>query len=147
MPKLALLTLIIALSPRFTIAAPALTTGFSLSDGQSALQVALSAIREARQNIDVAAYSLTSKPVAVALSDARYRGVSVRGSADKKFNSGRYSAATFQANQSSPVRLNGQYTIMHNKFMVINAVNVDTGSFKYNASAASRNAENALLRY
>lgn len=26
-----------------------------------------------------------------------------------------------------------------------NAVNVDTGSFKYNASADSRNAENALI--
>ncbi len=146
MHRLALLALSIVLSsPTFTYAAPTLTVGFSPSDGQSALQVVLRAIRGARQSVDVAAYSFTSKPVAVALADASRRGVSVRVVADEKSNSGRYSAATFLANQGVPVRLNGQYAIMHNKFMVIDGVNVETGSFNYTASAASRNAENALL--
>ncbi|MGU3625114.1 phospholipase D-like domain-containing protein [Raoultella ornithinolytica] len=34
---------------------------------------------------------------------------------------------------------------MHNKFMVIDGKNVQTGSFNYTASAVSRNAENVLL--
>ena len=42
-------------------------------------------------------------------------------------------------------RANGNYTIMHNKFMVIDGKNVQTGSFNYMACAASCNAENALL--
>ncbi|WP_394326298.1 phospholipase D-like domain-containing protein [Enterobacter cloacae] len=43
------------------------------------------------------------------------------------------------------VPLNGRYAIMHNKFMVIDGKNVQTGSFNYTASAVSRNAENVLL--
>ncbi|WP_438819374.1 phospholipase D-like domain-containing protein [Klebsiella pneumoniae] len=47
--------------------------------------------------------------------------------------------------QCLPVHLNGRYAIMHNKFMVIDGKNVQTGSFNYTASAVSRNAENVLL--
>lgn len=146
MRKAALLMLVTALfSPVLANAAPELTVGFSPSQGRSALEVVLSAINNARQSIDVAAYSFTSKPVATALVSASRRGVSVRVVADEKANRDRYSAVTFLANQGVPVRLNGNYAIMHNKFMVIDGNNLETGSFNYTASAASRNAENALL--
>lgn len=146
MRKSVLLVLVAALAaPAFATPAPDLTVGFSPSDGRSALQVVLGAIKGARQGIDVAVYSFTSKPVATALADAGRRGVAVRVVADEKANSDRYTAVTFLANQGVPVRLNDRYAIMHNKFMVIDGVNVETGSFNYTASAASRNAENALL--
>lgn len=45
-------------------------------------------------------------------------------------------------NESIPL---SRYAIMHNKFMVIDGKNVQTGSFNYTASAVSRNAENVLL--
>lgn len=99
----------------------------------------------ARQTIEVAAYSFTSKPIATALAQAAKRGVKVWVVADQKANGGRYSAVTFLANQGVPVRLDGHYAIMHNKFMVVDGVTVETGSFNYTAAAAEHNAENVLV--
>lgn len=146
MSKSLLLTLAVTLStPAFTSAAPAFFVGFSPSAGQGALEIVLGAIEGATNNIDVAAYSFTSKPVATALIAAKARGVSVRVVADEKANSGTYTAVTFLANKGVQVRINAQYAIMHNKFMVIDDNTLQTGSFNYTASAAQRNAENALL--
>ena len=146
MRKSILLALAIAMAtPAFVSAATVVSVGFSPSNGQSALQVILSTIQGAKHNIDVAAYSFTSKPVAMALVTASKRGVTIRVVADKKANNDRYTAVTFLANHGVPVRLNSQYAIMHNKFMVVDGDTVQTGSFNYSASAAKRNAENALL--
>ncbi|WP_240153412.1 phospholipase D-like domain-containing protein [Erwinia amylovora] len=65
--------------------------------------------------------------------------------ADEKANNDKYTAVTFLANQGIPVRLDARYAIMHHKFMVVDGDTVQTGSFNYTASAATRNAENALL--
>lgn len=65
--------------------------------------------------------------------------------ADEKSNTGKYTAVKYLANQGVPVRHNGRYAIMHNKFMVVDGDTVQTGSFNYTASALSRNAENVLL--
>ncbi|EJK5562221.1 phospholipase D family protein, partial [Salmonella enterica] len=82
---------------------------------------------------------------AAALVSAKNRGVSVRVVADEKANNNKYTAVTYLANQGVPVRLDSQYAIMHNKFMVVDGNTVQTGSFNYTASAVSRNAENVLL--
>lgn len=132
-------------APTFANAEPVFSVGFSPSHGHSALDVVLSAIEGAKDSVDIAAYSFTSKPIAAALVAAKNRGVSVRVVADEKANNDRYTAVTFLANQSVPVRLNARYAIMHNKFMVVDGDTVQTGSFNYTASANSRNAENALL--
>lgn len=117
--------------------------GFS-PRGQS-LDVVLKGIASARSSILVAAYSFTSKPIASALLQAHKRGVKVALVADEKDNSKGYSAATFLANQGVPVRLNGNYAIHHHKFMVIDGLHLETGSFNYSAAAVDRNAENVLL--
>ena len=124
-------------------AGAAFDAGFSPS-GQS-LDVVLKGIQSARSSILVAAYSFTSKPIASALLQAHKRGVKVALVADLKDNSKSYSAATFLANQGVPVRLNGNYAILHDKFMVIDGLHVQTGSFNYSAAAVDRNAENVLL--
>lgn len=134
-------------TPILTHAAPTVSAGFSPSaesTGQSALQLVLNTINGANHSIDVAAYIFTSKPVAEALVTAKNRGVSVRVVADKKGNM-TYSAVTFLANQGIPVRLNTHYPVMHNKFIIVDANTVQTGSFNYTASAAKKNAENVLL--
>ena len=146
MRKTTLLVLAAALCvPAFATAAPVLTAGFSPSDGRPALEVVLGAINNARQSIDVAAYSFTSKPVATALAGANRRGVAVRVVADEKANSDRYTAVTYLINQGVPVHLNGRYAIMHNKVMIADGSTVQTGSFNYTASADSRNAENSIV--
>ncbi|HDV5163465.1 TPA: DUF1669 domain-containing protein, partial [Escherichia coli] len=57
----------------------------------------------------------------------------------------RYTAATWLARHGIPVRVNGHYDIMHNKFMIIDGRTVETGSFNYTASADKRNAENVIV--
>ena len=115
------------------------------SPGGNALQLITSAVDQAETSILVAAYTFTSKPIAVALLAAQKRGVKVMVVADAKSNTGRYSAITFLANQGVPVWLNDRHAIMHNKFMVVDAKHVQTGSFNYSAAAVSRNAENVLV--
>ncbi|MDX6041241.1 phospholipase D family protein [Enterobacter ludwigii] len=120
-----------------------ITTGFS--PGGSAIANVLGAISSARETIDVAAYSFTSKDVAVALDSASQRGIKVRVVADAKDNGGRYSAVTWLQHKGIPVRLNGRYAIQHNKFMVIDGVTTQTGSFNFTSSAIKRNAENTIV--
>jgi len=55
----------------------------------------------------------------LALLDATKRGVDVRVVVDKSNMTARYTAATFLANQSVPVRLKYRYAIKHDKFFVV----------------------------
>lgn len=102
-------------------------------------------ITGARTSIDLAAYSFTSTSVAKALVDAHKRGVRVRAVLDKSQLSERYTGATFLANAGIEVRINSRYAIMHNKFMVLDGVAVQTGSFNYTKAAAEKNAENIVV--
>jgi len=111
----------------------------------SALDIILKGIRDSEKSILVAAYSFTSKPISTELVEAYRRGVDVKVIADRKSNSGKYSAVTFLANQGVPVRLNGNYQIFHHKFMVFDGLHVETGSFNYSAAAVNKNAENVIM--
>lgn len=136
-------TLLLTLLLTTTASDTRITTGFS--PGPGAISNVLSAIESARQTIDIAAYSFTSKDVATALDNASKSGVHVRVVADAKDNGGRYSAVTWLQHKGISVRLNGQYAIQHNKFMVIDGVTLQTGSFNYTSSAVKRNAENTIV--
>jgi phosphatidylserine/phosphatidylglycerophosphate/cardiolipin synthase-like enzyme len=116
---------------------------FSPDRGATALVV--KTIGEAKQTIRVAAYSFTSKPIAEALLDAHKRGIDVEVVVDKSQATARYTAATYLANQGVPVRIDYQYAIMHDKFIVVDGVTVEEGSFNYTAAAETRNAENVLV--
>jgi phosphatidylserine/phosphatidylglycerophosphate/cardiolipin synthase-like enzyme len=133
----------LAPTPQAAQAAHAAITA-AFTPGQ-ALPLVLDTIRGARSSILVAAYSFTSRPVATALRDAARRGVKVFVLVDANEASKGYSAARFLANERLPVRINARYAIQHNKFMVVDAATVQTGSFNYTASAAERNAENVLV--
>jgi phosphatidylserine/phosphatidylglycerophosphate/cardiolipin synthase-like enzyme len=91
------------------------------------------------------AYSFTSKPISLALLDAHKRGIDVRVVVDKLNATARYTLATFLANQGVPVRVDYRYAIMHDKFIVVDGQEVETGSFNYTAGAEDRNAENVLV--
>ncbi len=117
--------------------------GFSPKDGAEALVIR--AIGAAQQEILVAAYSFTSKPIAQALLTAHKRGVQVCAVLDKSQRSERYSAATFLANQGIGVRIDEKHAIQHNKYLVIDGHTVELGSFNYSRAAAERNAENVMV--
>lgn len=117
----------------------------AFSPNGGAEDMIISAIGKARVSVRVAAYSFTSKPVALALLCAHKRGLDVQVVADYDANSGRYTSVRFLANNGVPVRLNDRYAIHHNKFMVIDGLHVQTGSYNYSAAAQDRNAENVLM--
>ena len=102
-------------------------------------------IGEAQHSVRVAAYSFTLKPIAEALVSAHKHGIDVEVVADKSNMTARYTTATFLANQEVPVKVDYQYAIMHDKFIVVDGTIVEEGSFNYTAAAESRNAENVLV--
>ncbi|MCR3755244.1 MAG: Phospholipase D [Candidatus Westeberhardia cardiocondylae] len=119
-----------------------ITIGFS--PGNSAKNIILHAIENAKSSIDIAAYSFTSKPITLALINAQNKGIKIRIVADKKSNTNKYTAVTYLVNHKIPVKLNDKYSIMHNKFMIFDNNSVQTGSFNYTQNAISRNAENII---
>ncbi|PPI87624.1 endonuclease (plasmid) [Candidatus Pantoea edessiphila] len=114
------------------------------SPGHTASKIIISAIEKSKRSILIAAYSFTSKPIALALVKAQKRGVHVHLVVDKKVNTSRYTAVTYLVNHFVPVRFNDKYSIMHDKFMIIDNISVETGSFNYTQSAMFRNAENVI---
>lgn len=144
--SVALLTLVVAAPAPAAIALPAGTSieaGFSPSG--EALDVVLKTIGSAQREILVAAYSFTSRPIAQALVAAARRGIQVRVVADQGESTKGYSAVQFLANQRVPVRVNGRYNLLHDKYLLVDGRHLQTGSFNYTAAAAQSNAENALV--
>jgi phosphatidylserine/phosphatidylglycerophosphate/cardiolipin synthase-like enzyme len=117
--------------------------GFSPSG--SSLAVVLKAISSAKSTLLVACYEFTSRDIAAALESAAHRGVKVRIVADFKAAHDRYSQIPILKAAGIPVRLDAHYAIHHHKFMVIDSVSVETGSFNYTTAAIEHNAENALV--
>lgn len=117
----------------------------AFSPDGGAVDLVIKAIASAKRSIRAAAYSFTSKPIAVALLDARRRGVDVRLVVDEERSLERYSATTFLANSGVAIRTDGRHGSQHNKYLVIDERTVQTGSFNYSAAAADRNAENAVV--
>ena len=124
---------LILLFPAMIFADNNIDVAFS-PNGRS-LDLVLKSINSAKKSICMATYSFTSKPVSEAILVAKKRGVDVRVVSDEKANDRKYTAARFLANQGVNVRLNGNYAIMHNKFIVIDNQTVETGSFNYSAEA------------
>lgn len=108
------------------------------------------AIGDARQNIHVHAYLLTSRVIARALSQARQRGVEVAILTDATMLANdKHSQIPWLAAQGIPVWLETRYAAAHNKIVLIDAARPDgaviTGSYNFTWSAQARNAENLLI--
>ena len=134
---------LILLFPAIAIANNNIDIAFSPNGGS--LDLVLKSINSAKKSICMATYSFTSKPISEAILAAKKRGVAVRVVSDEKANDRKYTAARFLANQGVNVRLNGNYAIMHNKFIVIDNQTLETGSFNYSAAAVNKNAENVIV--
>jgi phosphatidylserine/phosphatidylglycerophosphate/cardiolipin synthase-like enzyme len=111
----------------------------------NAEQTVVQTIESAHRSVHVAAYNFTSRPIAQALIDAHRRGVQVEAVLDKSNARARYTEAPEVAAAGIPVRIDSRYPIMHDKFLVIDGVTVETGSFNYTAAAQTRNAENLIV--
>jgi len=102
-------------------------------------------IHDAKSEILVQAYILTSAPIAKALINAHKRGVKVFVILDKKQKKNGYSSATFFVNQGIPTYIDSSHAGAHDKVMIIDHETVITGSFNFTKSGETQNSENVLI--
>lgn len=119
----------------------------AFSPGAGAEGLVLRLIDSAKSTIRLAAYSFTSPKIVYALLSAKHRGVDVQLVVDDKGNRSRssISAINIMLGADIPVRANSKYAIHHDKYMVVDEMHVQTGSFNYSQAAAKSNSENVLV--
>jgi phosphatidylserine/phosphatidylglycerophosphate/cardiolipin synthase-like enzyme len=113
----------------------------------SAERLVIKLISAAQTSVFMAAYQMTSKPIADAMCSAAGRGVAVSVVLDNKSNKhgDARSKRDYLAACNVDVRTDAHYSIMHDKFIVVDGRHVETGSFNYTYAASARNAENAIV--
>ena len=106
-------------------------------------------IDQARSQILMQAYLLTSKKIATALIAARHRGVDVQVLADEAQSHVISAKLSMLLAAGVPVWMETKYQNAHNKVIVIDAATttptVVTGSFNFTWTAQHKNAENILI--
>src|ERR1035437_183904 len=117
----------------------------AFSPDRGATELVARTIESAHKTVRVAAYSFTSKPIALALLADAKRGIDVKVVVDKSQATARYTAATFLANQAIPIRVDYQYAMMQDKFVVVDGETVEEGSLNFTEAGEKRNAENAVV--
>lgn len=138
--------LVVALINLFAVSADARqSTQTAFSPSPRAIALVIDTIASAEETIELAAYSFTSQRVTDALMEAHERGVDVRIVLDKGQTKRKYPAAVALLEAGVPIRINRRYAIMHNKYIIIDRMTVETGSFNYTNNAEKNNAENVLV--
>lgn len=122
----------------------------AFTPGDDAGALVVEAIRRARKQVLVQAYSFTHKGIAQALVEAKRRGVDVQMIADRQqMESVATSRVVWLAEQGVPVWIDAEHAAAHNKVMIIDnggpEAIVITGSYNFTHAAQYRNAENLLL--
>ena len=108
-------------------------------------------ISSATKTLKMSAYTFTSPTIVRALIAAQKRGVQIQLVADEHVNlvedqSGKMRhALNAVSNAGIEVRVISTYPVHHDKLMIVDGRHVQTGSFNYTNSAASRNSENVLV--
>ena len=101
----------------------------------------VNSINAAELQIDVAAYSFSSKPIARALYAATKRGIPVRVLLDRRQTTVHYSMANDLAINGLEVRVDRREPMMHMKTMILDNNILILGSYNFSAAAENRNVE------
>jgi phosphatidylserine/phosphatidylglycerophosphate/cardiolipin synthase-like enzyme len=99
----------------------------------------------ARHEVQVLAYSFTSKEIAQALVDAKLRGVHVEIVLDHSNEKEEYTDLHFFLGQGLTPLIDSHHAIAHNKVIIVDGRTVITGSFNFTHQAENENAENMLI--
>jgi len=116
--------------------------GFSPNGGAEA--IVLNAIGSARSSVLMSAYTFTNRRISDALQAAERRGVKVAIVADLERNKQPNGELRYLAEHGIPVRVNGNFLDKHSKYLIIDQMSVETGSFNYSSASALKNEENVL---
>ena len=109
---------------------------------RSAERLVIKVIDAGETSVFIAAYQMTSKPIADALCRANARGLAVSAVLDARSNphGNSNSKRDYIIACGVDVKADARYPIMHDKFIVVDGKHVETGSFNYSFAAAERNA-------
>jgi hypothetical protein len=102
-------------------------------------------IEQAKIEILVQAFSLTSKPIADAVAKAKETGVTVEIILDLSDDFARNSAAYFSSLKGIPTYLDAKHVIADNKIIIFDKATVVTSSFKFTNNADGKDASNLLI--
>lgn len=136
-----LLAALIVTNPSY---AQTFETAFSPHGGGAALIV--KQIDGAKKTIDLTAYQLTSLRITRSLCMAAKRGVKVRVYADRSQTGNK--TTTHLKGCGAQVKYDNhpdRSRIAHNKYLLLDGKDVETGSFNYSERAEERNTENILV--
>lgn len=117
--------------------------GFSTD--HSAEGLIIKTIHGAKREIRVTADELTSKSIAYALIAAYRHGVDVAVVVDKGQETAPRTLVYAMASAGIPVRIDRKHVIQHERILVVDGRNIQTGSFSYVNGADFQNSENAIL--
>lgn len=122
--------------------------GFSPEKG-TAQELVIKVINNAEHDIKMMSYVFTAPDIAKALIKAHRRGVDVKVVLDKNGNTNKANIAAMDllANAGVELRTNANYPIQHDKVIITDGVNVQTGSFNYTGAAERRNSENVVVMW
>ncbi len=119
--------------------------GVWFSPQGGALDAVITAVENAQETIDLAAFHFSNKRLAKALIQAKDRGIRVRAVLDKENREKANSKAELVSDAGIPVRIDTQHRTAHNKVILIDRKTVVTGSLNFDGHADRENAENTLI--
>ena len=99
----------------------------------------------ARDRIDFAAFSFTSKELAEAMDARMQAGVRVRGVFEKRGANSPSSKYKWLGEHGAAVQTDTNPANLHDKFLVVDSAAVATGSFNFSRNADEHNDENLLI--
>lgn len=132
-------------TPLFASSANAPTIEVYFSPNGGATGAIIRELNNAKKEVLVQAYSLTSTSIGNALVNANKRGVKVIVILDKGQQGKKYAAADFFFYAGIPTCIDDQHPIAHNNIIIIDQSTVITGSMNFTKAAEERNAENLLV--
>jgi phosphatidylserine/phosphatidylglycerophosphate/cardiolipin synthase-like enzyme len=115
------------------------------SPGGNCLGSITTEIENAKTEIQIQAYSLSFKPIADALVNAKETGISVEIILDKSSPVAQNNAVYFASLKGIPTYLDAKHAIADNNVIIIDKGTVITGSFNFTKEADTKNAENLLI--
>ncbi|MEN6567799.1 MAG: phospholipase D family protein, partial [Veillonellales bacterium] len=131
------------------------TIDVAFSPGGGITGMVTNEIANAKKSIQVQAYSFTSTEIIQALISAKKRGVDVRIIIDKSNVTGDDKDNPKEQKEKKLLasivdsgilmKVDSDFQIAHSKVMIIDGLDVITGSFNFTYSAEHNNAENCLI--
>ena len=141
----AVVVLALAFSPCTTSLPPSpASISVCFTPGQDCDDMLIQALNAAQTSVYMAAYTLTSAPIADALIAARQRGATVEVVLDRAQWRARRAQGHRLRKHGIGVRYDCEHQIMHNKYVIIDLQTTVTGSYNFTEAAQRRNGENLI---